>query len=624
MTARLPSLEHLFAHPSQRASVHECARAVGFAGAHLMGAGIVAVLTLAYFVWFGLPGWVEGLALLWLMSPALIAFVPRWSGKMITAHGLSLVNMTGIVSYLTMFTGGLASPLIAWFVLVPAEGALSGRRALVYASAALCGGALCVLWALGVWGLLPSPRLPVTGSGTLEAGLTAFGTLAAVLYAATVAVAAQTAHKRTEDAAREGEARYKFLAEHAADMIMRHGADGRVQFVSPACRSLLGYEPEELVGTAPNALVHKEDWKTVQSAFARASYFGHDAVVEYRMRRKDGSFAWLEMRCRPVLWARADGPLLMPPPDPAAGDRATPPGAAFEIIAVAREIGERKRYEAELVKARDDAEAANRAKSRFLANMSHELRTPLNAILGFSEVMSQEMFGPLGAPKYKEYSEHIHESGAHLKTLIDDVLDMSKIEAGRYELRMEPVNLAQVIETSLKTIALIAKKAGVRLDVQISDDLPRLTADARAMRQILLNLLSNAVKFTPEGGEVCIQAGAGGGNMTLTVRDTGVGIPAEALARIGRPFEQAHRDDATRDSGGRAFGSAQSGTGLGLAVVKALAQKHGGWMDLDSREGEGTTVRITLPLTPAGTQTATVLHMHDGAPEQASNAASAA
>ncbi len=231
------------------------------------------------------------------------------------------------------------------------------------------------------------------------------------------------------------------------------------------------------------------------------------------------------------------------------------------------------------------AEAANHAKSEFLANMSHELRTPLNAINGFSEIMSSEMFGPLGHPRYKEYSSDILNSGQHLLSLINDVLDMSKIEAGKMTLRFEPVAVDEVTEDAMRLIRQKAEKARLRLKAQMPP-LPEIEADFRALKQVLLNLLTNAVKFTPEGGSITVSASADDKSLHLTVADTGIGIAEKDLQRLAKPFEQIENQ----------FAKTKEGTGLGLALTKSLIEMHNGQFQVDSAVGEGTRVHITLPI----------------------------
>ncbi|PKQ00562.1 MAG: hypothetical protein CVT73_24630, partial [Alphaproteobacteria bacterium HGW-Alphaproteobacteria-12] len=225
------------------------------------------------------------------------------------------------------------------------------------------------------------------------------------------------------------------------------------------------------------------------------------------------------------------------------------------------------------------------SKSEFLANMSHELRTPLNAIIGFSEIMGSGLFGELGSPKYKEYATDIHASGTHLLELINDILDMSKIEAGRMTLEAQPLDVAEVTEESLRLVSGRADLAKVTIENELPQ-LPAVNADKRAVKQVLLNLLSNAVKFTPPGGSIHLKGGTKDGFVSIAVEDTGIGIPASAMPKIGRPFEQVESQHSKK----------HKGTGLGLALSRSLVELHGGTLTLESTEGVGTTVSFTLPV----------------------------
>jgi two-component system, cell cycle sensor histidine kinase PleC len=231
------------------------------------------------------------------------------------------------------------------------------------------------------------------------------------------------------------------------------------------------------------------------------------------------------------------------------------------------------------------AEEANQTKSKFLANMSHELRTPLNAIIGFSEIMEAAMFGPLGAEKYNEYSRDIRESGQYLLDVINDILDMSKIEAGGIRLAPEDVELDPVLADCLRVVWGRANEKSLVLKSDISPAI-RLVADRRALKQIALNLLSNAVKFTPEGGAVRVVGRVRGGRVTIAIEDNGIGIPKDALRKLGRPFEQVESQLTKR----------HQGSGLGLAIAKSLVELHGGAMRIRSTLGKGTTVVVRLPL----------------------------
>lgn len=236
--------------------------------------------------------------------------------------------------------------------------------------------------------------------------------------------------------------------------------------------------------------------------------------------------------------------------------------------------------------ARRRAEAANKAKSRFLATMSHELRTPLNAIMGFSEVMKGELLGPLQNPTYREYAANIHDSGKHLLHLINEILDLSRIEAGRYELHEEPLRLSDVAEDCHRLLKLKAQSKGIELVEDYDESLPQIWADQRALRQICLNLMSNALKFTPSGGRITVTIGATvDGGQYLSVRDTGPGIPTEEIPKVLQVFGQ----------GSLAHESAEGGTGLGLPIVQNLIELHGGTFDLLSELRKGTEAIVTLP-----------------------------
>lgn len=241
------------------------------------------------------------------------------------------------------------------------------------------------------------------------------------------------------------------------------------------------------------------------------------------------------------------------------------------------------------------AESANRSKSEFLANMSHELRTPLNAINGFSEILAGEMFGPLGDRRYKEYSQDILSSGQHLLALINDILDMSKIEAGKMSLKREPIHIEDVVEDAIRLMRNRAEAVGLTLSVKLSD-LPEADADYRAIKQVLLNLLSNAIKFTPRGGKIAVSATVieqssfsgvpSEQRVRISVSDTGIGIAKDDLLRLAQPFEQIESQ----------LSKSQPGTGLGLALTKSLVELHDGVLTLDSQPGQGTTVSFTLPV----------------------------
>jgi two-component system cell cycle sensor histidine kinase PleC len=256
----------------------------------------------------------------------------------------------------------------------------------------------------------------------------------------------------------------------------------------------------------------------------------------------------------------------------------------FKVEDLARELEEARD---DALRKRFEAETANASKTAFLANMSHELRTPLNAILGFSEIIAQECFGPVGSARYKDYAGDIHSSGAHLLSLINDLLDIAKIEAGRMEISPNSLEARRVFEIALKLIGTKAREKDQTLTIEVEPSAPALYADERALKQILLNLVSNAVKFTPEGGYISVTGGlARDGSFQITVKDNGPGIPRDKMDTVFTPFSQVdNRYD--RQAGG---------TGLGLALVRGLAELHGGRAWLESEYGKGCSVFVNLPV----------------------------
>ena len=271
------------------------------------------------------------------------------------------------------------------------------------------------------------------------------------------------------------------------------------------------------------------------------------------------------------------------------GDRADEIGQFARALKMFRDGAlERMQLEKALVESRvaqETAETSNRVKSEFLANMSHELRTPLNAIIGFSELMQHQIYGALPG-RYVEYVALINEAGIHLLNLVSDILDLAKIEAGKFELDPREVDLRETVDGCLKLTQRRAQEKAIALVKTLPDGALTLTADPRSCKQILLNLLSNAVKFTRNGGRVEVAAFATGGHMRISVRDNGIGIPEQVLSRIGGAFEQASNDPML----------AREGTGLGLALVTALVRQHGGKLSIESQENSGTCVTVELPL----------------------------
>jgi cell cycle sensor histidine kinase DivJ len=287
---------------------------------------------------------------------------------------------------------------------------------------------------------------------------------------------------------------------------------------------------------------------------------------------KGGSdFVWVEMRCRPLDQTSSAQPAVV---------------GASEVVSVMRDITSRKTQELAIEIARTESDRANASKSRFLATMSHELRTPLNAIIGFSEMLTQEEQMRLDAQRRRDYAKLINDSGHHLLAVVNDILDMSKMETGDFEITPEPFAPAQVIRNCCDLLTLKARESGLDLVLRVPADLPEITADKRALKQVLLNLLSNAIKFTDRGGQVTVSAQVELGRMVLVVEDNGIGISDSDLPQLGNPFFQARS----------AYDRRHDGTGLGLSIVKGLVALHGGDVEIRSALGKGTRIIITMPV----------------------------
>jgi two-component system, cell cycle sensor histidine kinase DivJ len=548
--------------------VVSAARHQSFIAAHVL-AGLVALCVLPFYLWLtGRPTLLDAVAFLWFLSPIGIAVFLSRTGKFGAATLISAGNFAGLITFSAWLTGGITSFLIPWMVVVPLEAALSTDRRAVAWGAALASLGLIALAAAGAGGLVPPAAPPLPVSANL---LGLFGTISAVLYATGLAIAVQLVHRRSEDAIRLGEERYRLLAENATDMITRHDERGRVLFTSHASQQLLGEPPAKLMGEGLFERVHIADRPAYLTALSRCAANAEPITVEFRVRHLGPSgeegYIWAEMRCRPLAISR---------------------GAALPlgVLAGTRDISERKAQEGELLRARDEAESASRAKTQFLANMSHELRTPLNAVIGFSEILNRELFGALGEQRYRDYARMIHESGEHLLHVVNDILDMSKIEAGKFKLVKEPFDVGSLVQSCAEVMRHAAEAKQLTLLTEVPPGLPELVADRRACKQMLLNVIANALKFTDAGGWVRISARERDGTIELAVADNGIGIAEQDLPKLGNPFVQADN----------AYNRSHDGAGLGLSVVKGFARLHRGRLELASKLGQGTTAIVTLPL----------------------------
>jgi cell cycle sensor histidine kinase DivJ len=553
-------------HPSARYDALTRARHRAFMAPRLLGSLVALAAFPIYLAMRGAPTALEVAAFAWLIAPILLSWFLSRTGRYEGAHILSALALAGLIMMVAMTTGGIESFAAVWLIVVPLEAALSASRRVVAFASALALSCAALLIALGHFHLLPVPETNAALRGVLMGA----GVASATLYAAGLAVSAESLARTSVALLYVEEDRYRLLARNMSDVISRHNRNGAVEFISPAAEAMLGTSGARLTGHGLFDRVHVVDRPAYLTALSDAAR-GSEQRVEFRLRRDavrgqniSADFIWVEMRCRPL-------------------EQGSPEA---DVVAVMREVTDRKVQEQALELARTAAEQADASKTRFLATMSHELRTPLNAIIGFSEMIVHEEAMMLDAARRKEYAQLINDSGQHLLSVVNGILDISKMETGNFEISPEPFAPRAALLHCCNLLALKARDNGVDLITRAAEDLPVMNGDPRAFKQIALNLVANAIKFTERGGSVTVSASVEGTRLMLCVSDTGVGIAAEDLARIGDPFFQA----------GKTYQRKHEGTGLGLSIVKSLVGLHNGEMNVQSTVGEGTTVTVALPL----------------------------
>lgn len=563
-------------HPSARYNALTRARHRAFMAPRLLGSLAAFAAFPIYLAIRGAPTALEVTAFAWLIAPILLSWFLSRTGRYEGAHVLSSLAMAGLIVTVATTTGGIESFAAIWLIVVPLEAALSASRRVVASASALALACCTLLIVLGQLQVLPAPET----NPLLRGIFMAFGVASATLYAAGLAFAAELLARTSISLLYVEENRYRLLARNMSDVISRHRRNGAVQFISPAVETMLGAPVSRLLEHGLFDRVHVADRPAYLTALSDAARGGEARSVEFRVRRdvsggergQDSAvdFIWVEMRCRPLEQVSQTSTTL-----------------EAEVVAVMRDVTERKIQEQALDLARTAAEQADAAKTRFLATMSHELRTPLNAIIGFSEMIVQEDALMLDAARRREYAQLINDSGQHLLSVVNGILDMSKMESGNFEISPEPFAPRAALINCCSLLALKARENGIDLVTRVPEDLPVMTGDPRAFKQVLLNLVSNAIKFTERGGKVTVSAGVKGSRLLLRVTDTGVGIAVDDLKRIGDPFFQA----------GKAYQRRHEGTGLGLSIVKSLVGLHAGELTVQSKIDEGTTVIVALPLT---------------------------
>ncbi|HEY9055900.1 MAG TPA: PAS domain-containing sensor histidine kinase [Aurantimonas sp.] len=490
-------------------------------------------------------------------TPMIIASLTLAAAAYLSATG-ALDHVAWLVGTLLSIVFGLAAlaveaPLAAWLLVLaiaPGEATIAGRRKLALG---LAGSAAAVAGvAVFLAGHAPTNQPADIASVVLL-----------LAYVATVARRSAKRPAREERPAGESGHRMADAAELFGAAMLSLDVEGRIVFASKGARILFSEKGGDLEGQQLLDSVLVADRIAFLKAMADAKSDGHGSRVEARLLRPDGRYVPAVMRL--LVATAAEDP------------------AALVHIAVTRAV-EEGTVDQGLQAALDAAQQSSAAKSQFLAAVSHELRTPLNAIIGFSDILDQEFFGGFESERQKEYVGLIRQSGQHLLSVVNSLLDVSKIEAGRYELAPEPFSLDEAVNTAAGVVREEARRKDLRLDVRSSCQGETIVADRRACHQILLNLLSNAVKFT-DSGVITLESQIDTGAIELSVSDTGIGIAEADIERLGRPFTQLSSGPARR----------YQGTGLGLSLVKGLAELHGGSMTIRSQPGIGTMVTVRLP-----------------------------
>ncbi len=385
-----------------------------------------------------------------------------------------------------------------------------------------------------------------------------------------------TERHKAETALRDTERRFRSFVENMRHIIFCHGEKGTGQHGYTFQQAYIaGADAEKMTGTIRNGVADIDGWYASIHPDDRAYYLETE-----RRRKEEGldysiDFRIIHPTSGETRWMRENGWTVH-------DDRSDRTFFDSYIL----DITDQKRLEADLREAKEAAEQANSAKSRFMAKMSHELRTPLNAIIGFSQIIEGEAMGPVGNKTYQEYAEHIRTSGQLLLDLIDDLLDMTRIEEDQVVIRDETLVIADIFDEVVALVAILADAKHIRIENHASAAVSKLRADSRALRQMVLNLLSNAIKFTPDHGTVTLNADMTADGLSITVSDTGIGIAPQHQDQVLLPFQQVNDHPLT---------NAQKGTGLGLPIVKSLIELHGGELELQSRPGQGTTVCLKFP-----------------------------
>jgi len=545
-----------------------------FFSVRFMGAAGAAACIPMFILLGGVPSLMQGIAFVCMVMPLFSVVTLSRTGNLLPAQIISVVSMLGFASALIAGASVPIEAAVAWLVLIPIECALllEGAATVVAGIVALFAAAFLSLGAQ--YGVLPKYDFSASQHAAFS--------MPAIVYAIWIGIAAVRLTEITHIALTNQTTDYETLSSTIGDLVVRTDRYGSVLKASEDCIELFNISPQELSGRGLFERIHVSDrplyLKTVSDAASqpKTTIAG---VVRLRIGKTVNDpaettpvFRWVEMRARSY--------------ETLAGDNENNKSKKLEVIAMLRDITDNVLRMEETQKARLESEQAVAWKDRFLANVSHELRTPLNAIIGFSDMLAQEELAPKDPVKAREYAAIVRNSGQHLLEVVNTILDMSKIEAGDYELDVEPFDIHAIIEQTCAMVQLRAESGKVNLVKNLSPVLNQIKADRRSVKQILLNLVTNAVKFTPQQGTVTVATRPDGNHILIEVTDTGIGISDTDLKLLGRPFFQASSQ----------LNRTHEGTGLGLSVVRGLVGLHDGQIRIQSCPGQGTTVTVRLPI----------------------------
>ena len=557
-------------HETARACPAEMERHSAFIRARLLAALAIAILAPPYLALRGAPALWETLVFLLALAPLASVVLLSRTGHLLAAHALCALGCILVGAAIACGLGGLSGAALIWLALAPLQALVARSARLIAIAAAGALGALAFI----VCGVAADF---IAADAPDALGLNAFYAAIGLISAAAAAFGASAAEASGERSRELGDARLASLVGALGDPLLRHDANGLVLHVSPESEAAFNLRARDLRGRGLFERIFVQDRPAFLKALSDARNGAPMVRAEFRLRIGAGDhdvyadpvFRWVEIRARRLEATEADGAC---------------------VTSILRDISREKQAEQGREEALAAADRANASKDRFIANLSHELRTPLNAIIGFSEILANEAMIPDALMRRREYAGIIHSSGLHLLSVVNAILDMSKIEAGCFEIESEAIHVAAMIEACCDMVKLKAQQSGLRLERDCAPHLPQLVGDERACKQILINLLSNAVKFTPSGGLVRVIARVEGASLAIEVVDTGVGVKQSDLPRLGDAFFQSGAQGASE------------GTGLGLSVVRGLVGLHGGSISIASALGQGTSVKVLLPIHGATTQ----------------------